>query len=449
MRSKVNQLEEFFSFAAPLDFFKPVSSEKLASRLRLMTLFSNRLYIPMTFLLHNKEFHQLKMTDENEILSFLNDGKPIVAAPSTAFGDSFENHYYASRDSGQPALIPEKDGGLCYAKFLDKAFPPAQLVEFNQVKRIRSFADSFCKEASLLFNKKKLHINPAEIAIKESEEYMQDEPLHNKRVEIDKFSGLTRASLLRYLDSPVRQTKVVRRSVAYLREAARLAYASNVSHEFSKNFQMIVTPIVRPSQTIGTTEYVVKTVDSLVADMLSRPPFMLGGYSIDFSNLPSVSWKDLIEIHLNSDEAREYFRCKKNLCQDGGGTYENLKALANALHYYLSYLSHAIPPSGSRISIALRRLCFRQTFSEGVWSVALAIVMSKALTDVGISQRLQDIVPGVNTVFVETLEFIASKILIDRVMENRTIYETREGIEFSFGAIARRRPITAFDRQRD
>lgn len=443
MRNKVDQINELFSFAAPLDFARPLPYGKLASRLRLMTLFSNRLYIPMTFLLHNKEFHQLRMMDENEILSFLNDGRPIIAAPSTAFGDSFENHYIASRDSAQPALISEKDGGLGYAKFLDKAFPPSQLVEFGQAKRIRTFTDSFRKEATLLIDSKKLQINPVEIAIEEAEDYMQTEPLHNERVKIDKYSGLTRASLLSYLDCPERQSQVVRRSVPYLREAACLAYADNVANEFSQKYQMVVTPIVHPSQTLGTTEYVIQTVDDLVDELLSRPPFTTGGYSIDFGNLHLVSWKDLIEVHLNSEEAKKYFQCKKNICLDGGGTPENLKDLAKALHHYLSYLSHAIPPSGSRIGIALRRLCSSPTFITGAGSVTLAVVMSKGLAEAGISQKIHDIVPGLQAYILETLEILASGLLVDRVMKNRARYAKHEGVKFAFSVIARRRPITS------
>ncbi len=432
MRVKVNQLDEFFSFAAPLDFVKPIPYEELASRLRLMTLFANRLYVPMTFLLHNKEFQRLQRANEYETFSFLNDGRPIVAAPSTGFGASFEDHYFASRDSGQPATIPEKEGGLRYARFLDRAFPPIQLVEFGHAKRIRTFVESFREEASLLFETKKLRSNPVDIAIEEAERVMLEDPLYGKRIEIDGFSGVTRATILSYLDCPARQAQVVRRSSDYLREAARMAYASNVSLEFSRTYQMIVSPIVRPPQASIATEYVVQIVDEFIDDLTSRPPFSIGGYKLDFKNLSLVGWKDVLEKHLDSDEAKEYFRCKMNLCQDGEGTYENLRALASALHHYLLYLSAVTPPSGSRINVTLRKLWHKPIVREGMGAVTMAVILSKTLGQV---------VPGVNAVFAETLEFLASKLLLDRMWKNKKQYEERKAVEFSLNAIARRRPI--------
>lgn len=323
-----------------LDFVRSAPAAQIPLLLRFHTLFSGRVMLPDTFLLHNREFLTVWNGRESrdDLRRFFAEGAPVVSMGGAEHLSTFANHYQASTDANNPSVIPVEIGGGEYAADLDDITQGAEFRRYEHVERLHAFPDLFLKEAKRVH----LDLDIAKHTLLKAKEVSDGEKGAQDRQRIDGYSGVTRSGLIRLFRSiPAVE---IRNRAGQIWECARLAYARNVALPLQCPWQESQIPATHRDQLDRSIVYELRDED----DLFNRLRWSSGTdpYRINWGKLQAAPWSRIRKIvDTEGSPGKEFLLCKKNLL--AVREYGNLDSLAEALCRYLHYLAGVFPAAGS------------------------------------------------------------------------------------------------------
>ncbi len=358
--SKLEDSSELLEVPTCLDFAYPDASRDLPLLLRIHALFSEKLLIPSTFLLHNREvLSWYDQHDRGDLAGFLESDRLVVSMPSTH--TSLSEYWAHAVNSDNPSAL---QGSLAeeYVGFLERYTEAAEARKFDLDSRLEAFEDLFVREA------RHRGISPAQL----------DTLLDLSKNKIAKrdagFDGrgeavrtvLTRSDLLILLGirkespgTPVAEiiTGLNQEHPELLRgkrnaclEAAAAAYVQGVMEPLTKPYQAAV---LRQDRFVSNAkkEHRLTATDDLVEKLIEDLSGAPREIRIDWESVRKCSWLDLrktIEKH-----SRDYFRARREFCESPIG--ENLQHFLSTADEYLKKLAEEFPGKfASKLGTQLR-----------------------------------------------------------------------------------------------